>query len=247
MTSSLDVSKFTDKQLRWAEEYPKHFNATRAARDAGYSPESARDMGYQNKQNPALMALVDERHRALTMSADEATRHLSDMAATRLNDFLVIQPVQGYEMTEQYVTVLLTHARNRLKKLEQVITKAPKNRKNLFSDDWAALQREILGYEADIEQHGDGVSRLVPWRPVVKEIADLDLPALARAHGEGRIKSFSHTKEGTKVETYAADAAAREVLKLQGRYEKHNRQKHAEVTLTIGGRSARPAPGTDES
>ncbi|MDF7810935.1 terminase small subunit [Hymenobacter sp. YC55] len=237
--------KLTEKQLRWVEEYPKHFNASRAARDAGYSAESAADMGYQNKQNPALMALVDERHKALTMSADEATRHLSDMAATRLNDFLVVREVQGYEMREEYVTVLRTHAQNKLKRLQEAAKKLPK-KNNPFDASIAELHIEIVGYDIEIERFGDDVARLVPGRPIVAQVTEFDLVALAKAKDVGRIKKFKHTKEGVEVETYAADNAARDILKLNGRYEKHNQQKKAEVTITIGGRTISSQPAVSD-
>ncbi|WP_375438147.1 terminase small subunit [uncultured Hymenobacter sp.] len=249
-TNPTKPNKFTDKQLRWAEEYAIDFNAARAARDAGYSVESARDMGHQNKQNPALMALVDERHRALTMSADEATRHLSDMAATRLNDFMVTRPVQGYEMQELYVTTLISMARTRIEHLLGFIKRngLVKQERAAYDGEITHLRKQILDYEIEVERFGDDISRLVPGRPVVHYVTELDLVALANAKDVGRIKKFKHTKEGVEVETYAADAAARDILKLNGRYEKHNQQKKADVTITIGGRtiSSRPTV-TDEN
>jgi len=222
--------KFTEKQLRWVEEYPKHFNASRAARDAGYSVESARDMGYQNKQNPALMALVDERHRALTMSADEATRHLSDVASTRLNDYMVVRQVQGHEQIEMRVNVLAERQQQEIAFIEEF---ASKQGIALFSvlgptklgERLLAAKEQLLEYELDLMRHGPDATRLVAGKPMAMEVAELDLVALARAKATGRIKSFSQTKDGVKVETYAADTAARDILKLNGRYEKHNKQK----------------------
>lgn len=249
-TDPIKPEKFTDKQLRWVEEYPKHFNAARAAREAGYSPESAADMGYQNKQNPGLMALVDERHRALTMSADEATRHLSDMASTRLNDFIVVRQVQGYEQVEMYVTVLAEKQREEVAFIEEF---AAREGIALFSavgptkfgERLLAAKEQLLEYELDSRRHGPDAVRLVAGKPIATEVAELDLVALARAHDQGRLKSFSQTKDGVKVETYAADAAARDILKLNGRYEKHNKQK-AEVNITIGGQPY-PHPVTPPS
>jgi hypothetical protein len=252
-TNPTKPDKITDKQLRWVEEYPKHFNASRAARDAGYSAESAADMGYQNKQNPVLMALVDERHKALTMSADEATRHLSDMAATRLNDFMVVREVQAYQLEEHYVTVLAEKQKEEIEYIEEFAGKYDMQLATLegltaMGKRLQQAKEQLLEYELLIMRYGNDVTKLVPGKPITQEVADLDLPALARAKDTGRIKSFSHTKEGIKVETYAADAAARDILKLNGRYEKHNQQKKAEVTITIGGRTiASHPPVSDEA
>ena len=246
---SAPPDKFSPKQLRWAEEYPKHFNAARAARDTGYSVESAADIGYQNKQNAALMELVDERHRALTMSGDEATRHLSDIAATRLNDFMVIRQVQGYELEEQCVSVLIEKQQEEIAFIQQFmkeesLSEADENGITPLGVRLRAAREKLLDYRLDIQRHGNDVVRLVEGRPVTHEVAELDLVALAKAKDTGRIKKFKHTKEGLEVETYAADGAARDILKLNGRYEKHNHQKCADMVITLGGK---PFPGQPTS
>ncbi|OUJ69189.1 terminase small subunit [Hymenobacter crusticola] len=237
--------KFSEKQLRWAEEYPKDFNATAAARRAGYAPESAGDSGWLNKQIPALMALVDERHRSLTMSADEATRHLSDMAATRLNDFLVVRPVQGYEQVEMYVSVLADKQREEITFMEAFAQREGIALSGEFGltpmgKRLQAAKEQLLEYELTLMRHGPDAVLLVASKPIIHEVAELDLVAIARAKNEGRIKSFKQGKEGVSVEMYGADGAARDILKLNGRYEKHNEQKRADVVITLGGK---PFPG----
>lgn len=69
----------TTKQARFVEEYPKDWNATRAAVRAGYSEKTAAQMGYKlvhksSEVREALRQRLDE----LSMSAEEALYRLSE-------------------------------------------------------------------------------------------------------------------------------------------------------------------------
>ena len=64
----------TCKQRRFVEEYCLHFNAARAARDAGYSERTARQQGSENLSKPAIRAAVEaemERIRGATFISRE--------------------------------------------------------------------------------------------------------------------------------------------------------------------------------
>lgn len=211
---------FTEKQLRFIAEYPRDCNASAAARRAGYSPDSAADIGYELKQSPSIRAAIDEKLKQLAMSADEAVKRISDIAATRLNDFMYTRLVQGYEQTEQYVTVLITHARNEIKQTEAFIgrNKLTKETRKPFDAKIARLYEQVAEYEALVEKYDDGVTLVVAGRPVAHYVTELDLPALAKAQQQGLIKSFKHTKEGIQVEMYPADAALRDILRMNGLY-----------------------------
>lgn len=60
----------TDKQRRFAEEYPIDFNATQAAIRAGYSKKTAGKIGYENLQKPEIQAAIAERVALLTKKTD---------------------------------------------------------------------------------------------------------------------------------------------------------------------------------
>jgi hypothetical protein len=139
----------TDKQRRFIEEYPKDCNKAAAARRAGYEPAYARQIGYENYTKPYIRAAIDARLKALTISGDEALKHVSDIATTRLNSFLIVRQVQGYREEEQYVTVLLTHARNEIKTIEAFIGrhKLSKEARYPFGRQIVELLQKILDYE----------------------------------------------------------------------------------------------------
>ena len=88
----------TDLQKRWVEEYTVHFNATGAARRAGY--QSPKKAGWRNKNNPELMAAVKERMEELKMAADEATVRQAQFARASIADFYrIVEDEHGNEHT----------------------------------------------------------------------------------------------------------------------------------------------------
>jgi hypothetical protein len=70
--------KLTNKQKVWVEAYLQCFNATEAARIAGY--KSPRIMGPENLAKPALRARIDERLNEMAMGANEVIVRLTQQA-----------------------------------------------------------------------------------------------------------------------------------------------------------------------
>lgn len=223
---------FTPLQLRFIEEYPKDCRKGPAARRAGCSPRNARRQGYEWYLNPHIKAAIDARLAQLSMSADEAIKHVSNIASTRLNDFMVVRPIQSHEMLEEYVTVLMSRKKQKIKDIEAFIgrNKLEKEAREPFDRLIGSLRMELLEDEQEVERWGDDVTRLVKGKPVVGYVADVDLVKLAKAKAQGRIKKLKHTKDGVEVEMYDAHKALQDVLKVAGRYVQ-------KVDLTTDGES----------
>lgn len=83
-----DSVRLTDKQRMFVAEYLKCWNASEAARRAGYSEKTARVIGPENLSKPAIRAAIEERMKLLSMSADEALARLSEMARADMSDFV---------------------------------------------------------------------------------------------------------------------------------------------------------------
>ena len=224
--------KFTPLQLRFIEEYPKDCRKGPAARRAGCKAGNARKQGYEWYLNPAIRAAIDVRMTQLSMSADEAIKHISNIATTRLNDFMVVRPIQTHEMLEEYVTVLMSRKKQRIKDVQAFIgrNKIEGDMRKPFDNLIGTLRMELLEDEQEVERWGDDVTRLVRGRPVVGHVADLDLVKAAQAKAQGRIKKFKHTKDGVEIEMYDAHKALQDVLKVNGRYVQ-------KVDLTTDGES----------
>ena len=70
-------AKMTDKQGRFVEEYCVDFNATQAAIRAGYSENSAANIGWENVRKPQIRGVIRDHLDQLTMSAAEAAMRLT--------------------------------------------------------------------------------------------------------------------------------------------------------------------------
>lgn len=79
---------FTDKQARFIEEYCKDFNATGAARRAGYSEKTAETTGFENIRKPKIRDAIDARLKEMTMTADEILQRLGEIARAGYSEHL---------------------------------------------------------------------------------------------------------------------------------------------------------------
>ncbi|MCH1971009.1 terminase small subunit [Muricomes sp. OA1] len=84
----------TKKQKRFAEEYLIDLNATQAAIRAGYSPDTAKEIGCENLTKPNIRACIDremaERSKRTGVNADRVVMELAKVAFVNAVD--VIDP-----------------------------------------------------------------------------------------------------------------------------------------------------------
>jgi len=84
------MAKLTAKQQRFVEEYLIDLNATQAAIRAGYSPNSAKDIGCENLAKPNVRACIDkaiaERSKRTGVNADRVIRELARVAFVNAPD-----------------------------------------------------------------------------------------------------------------------------------------------------------------
>jgi phage terminase small subunit len=101
------MTSWTRKRRVFLEEYLKCWNATEAARRAGYK--------HPNVQGPTLVKLsiikdeIDERLRAKAMDADEVLARLADQARGDMADFLNTEVPGGMLDLEKAQELGLTH------------------------------------------------------------------------------------------------------------------------------------------
>ena len=77
----------TSKQNIFIERYLLHFNATRAAREAGYSEKTANVIGHETLTKPYIKEIVDSRIKEIVSQTDEKKASLiqfwSDMVQNK--------------------------------------------------------------------------------------------------------------------------------------------------------------------
>ena len=86
------MAKLTEKQTRFVEEYLIDLNATQAAIRAGYSPNTAKDIGCENLAKPNIRACIDkeiaERSKRTGINQDRVIRELARLAFVNANDVI---------------------------------------------------------------------------------------------------------------------------------------------------------------
>ena len=79
----------TNRQRKFVEEYLTCWNASEAARRAGYK-NRANTAGAQTMSNNVIRSVIKKRLAEAAMSADEVLARLSDQAAASMDDFITI-------------------------------------------------------------------------------------------------------------------------------------------------------------
>lgn len=79
----------TDRQRIFCDEYLRRWNATEAARIAGYKDPEVQ--GWRLKQNVAVKAAIETRLKAHHLGADEVLARLADHAMGSMEDFISVR------------------------------------------------------------------------------------------------------------------------------------------------------------
>jgi phage terminase small subunit len=75
-------------QERFCFLYVKYWNASRAARDAGYSEKTAGEIGYENLKKPEIQAEIRRIMKEIAMSAEEVLARLTAEAQANLAELV---------------------------------------------------------------------------------------------------------------------------------------------------------------
>ncbi|KAB7730478.1 hypothetical protein F5984_15155 [Rudanella paleaurantiibacter] len=208
----------TTKERRFVEEYIINSNATTAAIRAGYSEKSAKYIGYRLRQNPIIAMAISERLKELFMSAEEAGKHLSDIARTRLNDYLIVRKKLTTPTVRKGLQQLIDELDAERELEKEFARVAGLEGKELEAHQAEQRKRELqrLRYALELKRNPNGY-RDVVGEPYYEDVVELDLIGLSQAYEQGRIKKLSFNEHGPTVEMYPADKALRYILQLTGR------------------------------
>jgi phage terminase small subunit len=76
------------KQKSFIEHYLQSWNATQAAKDAGYSDHSARSIGAENLTKPDIANEIQRRIDEISMSADEVLTEIAEIGRASIEDLM---------------------------------------------------------------------------------------------------------------------------------------------------------------
>ncbi len=105
--------KLTAKQKMFVAHYLMCWNATEAARRAGYSAKTTHAIGWENLRKPEIKSAIDARMAEYVMSANEVLTRLSQMASGNLVDVLNLDDEFDFELARE---TGMTHLIRKLKR-----------------------------------------------------------------------------------------------------------------------------------
>jgi len=126
----------TDKQRAFVEHYLATWNATEAAKRAGYSAKTAQEQGSQLLSKLIVQQLVEKRIAELKMTSDEVLLRLADQARSDMSDFInshgevdvkaarrnkKLHLVKRYSLTDKGVSVELHDAQAALVQIGRIL------------------------------------------------------------------------------------------------------------------------------
>lgn len=97
--------KLTEKQKAFCDHYIETLNATEAAVRAGYSPKTAKQVGYENLTKPYLKQYIDQRLKALeskrVADAREVLEYLTRVMRGQEEETVVVGGEYGVELIKK--------------------------------------------------------------------------------------------------------------------------------------------------
>ncbi|TGD82857.1 terminase small subunit [Hymenobacter wooponensis] len=230
---STEAPKLTAKQQRFVEEYCVDWNGTQAGIRAGYAKKTAAAEASRLLRNVKVKAAIDERLNELSLSAGQVTKLISDMAETRLNDFITVKEVEQETRVPQPLAETIRLLEEEIAFEEEyahrsaeVLGLVDEAKEDYLADKrrsikWKRL--DVLKHQMTLERNPDAFI-MVPGPPTLVKRADLDLVKIAEAKEGNRIKSWQPSEFGTKIEFYDSAAALRDMGRVRGIFEKDNSQ-----------------------
>ena len=212
-------STLTAKQQLFVDDYLIHFNATRAAKTAGYSEKTAYSQGQRLLKNVEISAIVETRLKESRMNSDEVMKMMKDIAGSNINDYMKIVQRERIKHVPKSLTLLIERKHLEIKKHAMYIERkglTDEIRDNYVEQNIMPLEDAILRAEIDLEL--DPLATFDDSEVETYETIELDLVKLAKDKEGGKIKSFEWKEFGPKVEMYAVDGMLDKLARVNGMY-----------------------------
>jgi hypothetical protein len=229
----------TDQQALFVDEYTKDCVGAKAAVRAGYEKKSARQRAYELLQNPEIKEAIKEKLAERMMSSEEASKRVSDIAGSRINDYMIPKKVLEPVLVRKKLSILIEEQRRLIEMKQEVFdrwTGGSFDYKSDYDEDeddvsakkegpldtfWKEQQfrkLELLEMEVELELNPKAYRDVKELQYVEKIV--VDLVALAKAYGKGAVKKLGFNEHGPQVELYPADKALETILTMHGKLVK---------------------------
>lgn len=217
--SDENKSSLTAKQQLFVDDYLIHFNATRAAKTAGYSEKTAYSQGQRLLKNVEISTLIESRLKESRMNSDQVMKLMSDIAQSSMNDYFRVVERERLKSVRKPLRLLIERKKIEIKRAYMYLDRkgySDQEYDDFVSKNILPLEDDILRAEIDLEL--DPLATFDDREVETYETIELDLVKLAKDKEGGKIKSFEWKEFGPKVEMYAVDGMLDKLARVNGMY-----------------------------
>lgn len=219
--------KLTGKQMNFCHEYLIDFNGTQAAIRAGYEKSSARVTASKMLANVSISNYIKDLLKEANLGPEETKKLINDLATSNLNNYFKFTKVEYRPKVVKSLAVLIQEVQDEIDFEEEFASEAGLSDEQY--GDHLILQNRLrlkkVRYEIELRRNPKA-KRIVDGDPILVDMPELDMVKLVKDKEHGKIKSFTPTQFGHKVEMYAADAALTNIARIHGLFEKDNIHQH---------------------
>lgn len=223
---SATQTPLSDRELIFAEAYLIKPCKAYAARKAGSPTKSAKEQGYEIYNRPHVKSYIEAKIKNIVLSGDEAVKLVSDIAQSNLTDYYVPVKTVKVERVEVKLAKVIEEKKEYILREEMYC-----ERMGLSEDAFDKFQEglnyersQVVRLEIELERNPKAYRIMETEAKIVSEM-QLDVNMLVADKDKGKIKKIKYGPNGLEVEGYSALEAARDILKINGKYEKDNSQK----------------------
>jgi phage terminase small subunit len=224
----------TNKQKVFAEEYLIGFNATKAAIHAGYSEKTAYSIGWENLRKPEIRSYINSKLAELSLSAEETTKLITDIAKGNLSDYFTQRQVERTPRIEKSLKAIIEDFKNEIAFEEEFKEVADFDSKEMkaFALKLSEMKRSLIRMELELK-HNPKATRIVNDKTIFVEVFELDMKKLVADKERWRIKSITPGEHGIKVEIHDAQTALTNIARMHGLFGKDNQQHHQIIKVSV--------------
>lgn len=226
--------KLTNKQRAFCDEYLIDLNGTQAAIRAGYSIKTACAIGWENLRKPDIRNFINAKLTERSLSADETTKLITDIARGNLGDYFVTRVVEHTPKLTRPLKDVIEDFKKEISFEEEFLSIANYSKVEEVSKERmiGEMKRGLLRMQLELK-HNPSATKIVNGETVLAEVVELDMKKLVADKERGRIKSITPGEFGVKVEIHDAHTALTNIARMHGLFEKDNKQLNQTVKIVI--------------
>ncbi len=233
-TNPKPAIKLTNKQKVFCDEYLIDLNATQAAIRAGYSKKTAYAIGWENLRKPEIRTFINNKLSERSLSADETTKLITDIARGNLSDYFTVKKVERAPKIEKSLKIIIEELNAKIEfekefaKLAKLEGRELKEHNEFINEMKKDMIRKRLEF-----RNNPTATMIVKDKPVLVDVMELDIQKIIADKERGRIKSVTYGEFGPKIEIHDAHMALTNIARMHGLFEKDNEQQGKEIKVII--------------